>query len=301
VIHIKYFIRKAFIQKSFICFLILLVSGLCVNAEEIPQLKAQTYIELQSQVKIALDNKTDKWTIIYSGDQTVLNILKSGNPAKDEYYSPLLTRKIKSWYSIMEYKAYDFKRVIHSIEYKDEDEDSKIKHLHITFEAMYYTTKAQDAQAEEDLNKFYQDLTPKLKGKNEYRRIKIIHDEIITQMTYKGNGNTAYSIYGALIEHEAVCTGYGLLFKRVCDYFGIPCKIVVGDVPQSGRDSRHMWNIVKMWDKWYQIDLTWDDTGDKTSYKYFLKSDSFMQGSEAGYRSWDWEGAYPKCDTNFFK
>ena len=91
---------------------------------------------------------------------------------------------------------------------------------------------------------------------------------------------------------------YGLLFQRLCDYFKVPCRIVIGDVMTSKRDAQHMWNMVKLNNKWYHVDITWDDTNDKKSYKYSLKSDIFMQSREAGIRKWRWK-LYPECLENF--
>lgn len=64
----------------------------------------------------------------------------------------------------------------------------------------------------------------------------------------------------------AVCEGYAKTVKVLCDHFDIPCKLACSDT--------HMWNIVRVNDSWYEIDATWDDTGDKsTKYTYFLSAD----------------------------
>ena len=57
---------------------------------------------------------------------------------------------------------------------------------------------------------------------------------------------------------------------------GIECEIVTG----SGRGESHAWNLVKMEDGWYHVDVTWDDpipdVEGKVSYLYFLKNDAYM-------------------------
>ena len=49
----------------------------------------------------------------------------------------------------------------------------------------------------------------------------------------------------------------------VCQELGIPCVLA--------SSQTHMWNNVKMDDgEWYNLDLTWDDSGEEVSYSYFL-------------------------------
>ncbi|MCW5520507.1 hypothetical protein J1N09_11690 [Aureitalea sp. L0-47] len=62
---------------------------------------------------------------------------------------------------------------------------------------------------------------------------------------------------------KAVCHGYSMLFKELCDQLGIPCKIVRGfgksflsDIA-SEFESNHAWNIVTIDDEDYLVDSTW--------------------------------------------
>ena len=67
---------------------------------------------------------------------------------------------------------------------------------------------------------------------------------------------------------------------------GIPCTLVIGKAKNSeGKVENHAWNYVKVDDKWYAIDVTWDDPVSKTGwvseesrYRYFLKgSDTILK------------------------
>jgi len=54
---------------------------------------------------------------------------------------------------------------------------------------------------------------------------------------------------------------------------GLESKIISG----KANEVAHAWNLVKIDDKWYNIDLTWDDpitnTGEQVlRYNYFLKN-----------------------------
>lgn len=64
---------------------------------------------------------------------------------------------------------------------------------------------------------------------------------------------SAYNIYGALVEGEAVCQGYALAYEYLLNQYGISCGIASSDA------ANHAWNLVKIRDKWYHVDVTWDD------------------------------------------
>jgi hypothetical protein len=64
-----------------------------------------------------------------------------------------------------------------------------------------------------------------------------------------------YTAYGCLVEGGCVCSGYSAALKLVYDELGIPCCQVSGE----SMGESHAWNIIKLGDNWYHIDLTWDD------------------------------------------
>lgn len=89
-------------------------------------------------------------------------------------------------------------------------------------------------------------------------KIKAIHDYIINNATYdkdksdknitKYNSSTAY---GALLEGYAICGGYTDAMEIFLDRFNIPSFEVISE--------NHIWNAVYLNNKWYHLDLTWDD------------------------------------------
>lgn len=100
-----------------------------------------------------------------------------------------------------------------------------------------------------------------------YSKVKAVHDALAAANTYGDTkGEFSHSAYSALVAedpYEPVCDGYAKAFKIVCGYLDIPCVLA--------SSKTHMWNNVKMDDgEWYNLDLTWDDSGDKESYDYFL-------------------------------
>lgn len=121
---------------------------------------------------------------------------------------------------------------------------------------------------------------------SEYDIAKFAHDYIVSNTNYDNSdedsdniSDESYSAYGALVKHTAVCQGYAEAYMLLTTAAGLECKIISG----QANGTNHAWNIVKVDNKWYNVDVTWDDpTGsDRTdsnnlSYKYFLIPDSIM-------------------------
>lgn len=95
-----------------------------------------------------------------------------------------------------------------------------------------------------------------LKEKDPFKQIKVLHDAIVNMTTYTLNGPVYKSeADGPLVNGKALCEGYAKAFAYLCQSIGVPCICVVG----SGNGENHMWNMVQVEDKWYHVDVTWDD------------------------------------------
>ncbi len=104
-------------------------------------------------------------------------------------------------------------------------------------------------------------------------KIKVIHDYLANINTYdneKDNGNSIYhsdSAIGALFEGKAICSGYTDAMALFLDKLSIQNTRLASD--------KHVWNIIKLGNTWYHLDLTWDDpvVSDGSNviiYDYFL-------------------------------
>jgi hypothetical protein len=101
-----------------------------------------------------------------------------------------------------------------------------------------------------------------------YEKEKICHDELIKNVKYDENAPMNQSAYSALVYGRTVCAGYARAFQYVLQQLNIPCYYVTGYAGQN-----HAWNIVKLEDGYYNVDVTWDDTNPST-YDYFNCSDA---------------------------
>ena len=142
------------------------------------------------------------------------------------------------------------------------------------------------------------EFVSKLSGYSKYEQIKYVHDWLIDNLEYDTTfkGINIYNIYGALSDKKVVCEGYARAFKYILDGLGIENILVSGTATNStGEVESHAWNYVKLNEKWYAVDVTWDDPiingggslTTKMRYKNFLKGSNTFFGNhkENGYLS----------------
>lgn len=88
--------------------------------------------------------------------------------------------------------------------------------------------------------------------------IKAFHDYIIENTKYDSDRSDKNIVkyksdtaYGPLFEGYAICGGYTDLMELFFEKMGLKSYRVSSYL--------HIWNVVKIKDKWYHVDLTWDD------------------------------------------
>ncbi len=145
-------------------------------------------------------------------------------------------------------------------------------------------TKTPQQQLEEltKLDKIVEEIIAGCDAKNDYDALKYFHDEIIKRCRYDAYAQNMLSAYGCLVDGRAVCEGYAKALILLCTEYDIECVPITGNTTNSqGVVEPHMWNLVKLDDKWYHFDLTWDDPvstlgDDFVKYDYFAVSDEVI-------------------------
>ncbi|SET40952.1 transglutaminase domain-containing protein [[Clostridium] polysaccharolyticum] len=166
----------------------------------------------------------------------------------------------------------------------------------LTFSISYRETKEQTQKVNKTIKSKLNSMN--LDKVSDYQKIKKIHNFIVNRVSYDQK-YTKYTAYDALYKKEAVCQGYALLFYKMATEAGIPCRIVTS--------ASHAWNIVKLEDKWYHVDVTWDDpVSDKPvlRYDYFLKGTKSMADVHVLNREFqtrEFQKAYPISNTDYKK
>ena len=90
--------------------------------------------------------------------------------------------------------------------------------------------------------------------------------------------------YGTLKNRQAVCAGYATTFRLFMQMLDIDCMVC------HSSDRIHSWDLVKIDDHWYHVDL-YSDEG-LPAYGHFNMNDAMMAESQ----SWD-RSYFPKADS----
>lgn len=131
----------------------------------------------------------------------------------------------------------------------------------------------------------------------EEEKIRIYHDYIINTTVYdsvnanklKNNqeidiASNSHNAYGLLFNHTSLCGGYSDAMAIFLDKLNIPNMKV--------SNNSHVWNLVYLKNKWYHLDLTWDDPVVDTKenlllHNYFLISNQELQQRDTSYHKFD--------------
>lgn len=135
--------------------------------------------------------------------------------------------------------------------------------------SLKYNEAADDLEASK--KKFEEQAKLILDGASEqltvHERELYVHDALVKRVDYVTNAKMGQSAYSALVNGKSVCAGYARAFQYLLQQLNIPCYYCTG---YSGEE--HAWNIVKIKNDFYNVDVTWADTKPAT-YDYFNKTD----------------------------
>lgn len=108
------------------------------------------------------------------------------------------------------------------------------------------------------------------------QKVKAAHDWIAKKVTYNTYSNYNQSAYGVFNTSSTVCAGYSQAMMLLCNAVGIDAAAITS--------VTHEWNIVRLNDSWYCVDVTWDDTDNATTpviYNYFNRSWSMVKAMDS--------------------
>lgn len=140
----------------------------------------------------------------------------------------------------------------------------------------------------------------------EYLQDNVTYDSKEMEACYQSGHSInpmSHNAYGALINKMGVCDGIASAFSLIAQRMGFECSMVSGKAAfRTQGFSKHTWNIIKISDRQYHIDATWDvnhkeQTGEY-SYEYFCVSDDSIN------KDHDWDiKTTPACaheDMSFY-
>lgn len=219
---------------------------------------------------------------------SVASTSSNGNTvSKDVFNAALASSSIGDYYKYSVYNGYN-------VNWSSYQANGST-HYDFVYKMNYKTTAAQEKAFEKKLAATVKSL--KLNGKSNYAKTKIIYKWITKNVKYDytTKSDVKYSAYAALNKKKAVCQGYSTLFYRMCKAAGLNTKVITG----SSYGEGHAWNIVKVGNKYYNVDSTWD--AGNNSYSYFLKgSKGFKSHKRASaFTTSSFTSSYPTSTSNY--
>lgn len=170
----------------------------------------------------------------------------------------------------------------------------------------YYNTGSEADKMVKELRSEANKVIGKLKDSwSDYQKIKYLHDWLVKnckadehsygEVDTDGNptkwagkwGKTLWpnTAYGSIVDEQATCLGYAKGMFYLLSKAGYEVTFEQG----IGTTRGHVWVKVKVDDKWYNIDATWDDPygaaqnadPNFVSYAHFMVTDKYVKETKA--------------------
>lgn len=129
----------------------------------------------------------------------------------------------------------------------------------------------------QDISKRLKDKVSQIKNKadslsSDYDKELYFHDYLCDSCTYDVSTVDGYKngVCGALLYGNTACQGYSFAMKMLLDEAGIHNYVVVGETVNADKREPHMWNVVRLNDKNYYVDVTGDDGEDNDNVHIFF-------------------------------
>ncbi len=129
----------------------------------------------------------------------------------------------------------------------------------------YLSTVQQEAFVRKEVERILLEL--KLDDLSDYQRIAKIADYMDARFVYDET-LVNHDAYHLITSYEGVCQAYSELFYLLAKGADVPVRNQDGELDGTG----HLWNLVKIHDSWYHIDIT--------NFNIFKHTTSILQGSE---------------------
>ena len=164
----------------------------------------------------------------------------------------------ETFYVDMEYEVFTIKSVL------GRDVEIKLKYTSDDKKVIKEQIKSVSSKVDE--------IISGLTSTNEIDKEIELHDKLCDIIDYYAYTDInkipqdKHTIYGALINKSAVCDGISKAMQILLDRCNIENILVIGKI-----DELHAWNLVKLEDEWYNLDLT-SDKSIKGDTKYIIHS-----------------------------
>ncbi len=114
----------------------------------------------------------------------------------------------------------------------------------------------QQAQIEEMAQLYYQTISAEA---TDYEKVKAAYEFVVNHVTYCETEHDQ-TLYGALGQGQAVCSGYASALQYLLNNVGVTSGYVVGEATNESGTVTHAWNFVQIAGEYYYIDATWGES-----------------------------------------
>ena len=126
-------------------------------------------------------------------------------------------------------------------------------------------------------------------GMDAYEKELYIHDALVRLANYQDGGINSNTAAGVLVDRKAVCAGYALGMKLMCDITGIDSCVVRGTAVNASGSEAHAWLVADINGAWYHVDPTWDDPvnendKDQLTHAYFNLPTDWISADHIDFR-----------------
>ncbi len=211
----------------------------------------------------------------------------------------------------------DNPRVIYFNKTQIKISNSLLRGKQIEFCGIYSSTKMR--KMNQEIDQIVETIMEEISLMNplsDYDKLMCIYEYLQDHVTYDSKeleytcthgtslNPSSHNVYGALIEGKAVCDGISAAFSMLAQEMGYDCTIVSGSASFMTKGfSAHAWNVIRIGNKFYHMDATWDinnhDLTHEYSYDYFCVNDDSISNDH------NWEiSSTPPCnyeDMSFYK
>lgn len=104
-----------------------------------------------------------------------------------------------------------------------------------------------------------------------------VHDYLCQHITYAEDDVQSHSVVGPILRGRGVCDGISKTAKMLFQVLGVEAHVIDGMAKNMASFSYepHAWNLIRINQRWYHLDITFDNTisGNSIRYDYFNLSD----------------------------
>jgi len=107
---------------------------------------------------------------------------------------------------------------------------------------------------------------------SDYEKALVLHDYLCETASYD-ESLTIHEPSGVLLQKTGVCESFALAYQMLLSKADVENVYVEG----YGGGTAHAWNMIRLEDDWYHVDVTWDEA--RTDRYYFGMNDTLIERS----------------------